>query len=235
MKKIVFYVFILSIISVLVSGIMGYYTVTAISASTIVLSGFFGLYLICCYSYRVTTQATQKLRTESKKVYSSFSLYYRLEKLALYQGIEQYHAVDKKRRNLLHLVSHRFADNSLTQLRFRQEVNACAEQVIRNLEQAVCQQESLSSIDPKSWQNQIRQLQAARANSQNSTLLDLRQQIDSYESLKTQYKECLSENDQLLEEMDKTILAMNQKNWQQDRYRDRLMGDSTFMHQYLFQ
>ena len=234
MKRVIFYIFLLSIAGAIASGIMGYHTVATASTLVFLLTGFTGFYLICRYSYRVTSQATRRLKTESKKAYSSFNLYCQLEKFHLDKGVQQYHAVNQKSRNLLRLIRNRFVDNSLTQLRFRQEVDACVNQVVQNLEQVVCQQESLSVINSKNWRRQMDQLQKANADQQNATVQELQRRIESYELLKTRCAELLSENDQLLEEMDKTVLAMSQQDDQPHRTQDSLVGEDAFMHQYLF-
>ena len=237
MKKIILYVFLLSIASMFISGVMGYYTVTKVSFLTTLFAGFTGFYLICLHSYRVTSKATRKLKTESMKVYSSINLFYQLERFRIYQGVKQFNAVGKKSKILLRLIKNRFADNSLTHVRFKQEVDAYVRQITRNLEQVVSNKESLSQINPKIWQHQIRQLQMAGAGQHHSTLQELQQQLKSYETLGTQCQELLSENNQLLAEMDKAILAMNQKNYQLNTNSNQnlLIGKDTFIRKYLFQ
>lgn len=242
MKRFVLYVFLLSIASIFVSAIMGYYPVTKVSLATFILSGFTGIYLIILQSYRFTTQATRKLKTEGMKAFNSISLFYQLEKLDVHQGAKQFTAVSKKSRILMRLIKERFAGNSLTNLRFKQEVNAYIDQITQNLEWVVTHKEALSQMNPNRWRSQIGQLQRVGAKSDNSTLLELRQQLKSYETLDIRCKELLSENDQLLAEMDKAILAMNQKRYQLNTSSNQslLIGKAecrpdSFIHRYLFQ
>jgi len=149
MRKFVFYLFLLSIGSMMVSAIMGYYTVTKISLLTFLFSGFTGFYLLVLHSYRVTSRATRKLKQEGMKAYTSINLFYKLEKLRLHQGARQFNAAAKKSKMLLRLIRQRIANNSLTQLRFQQEVEAYVRHVTQNLEQVVATRESVLNIDPK--------------------------------------------------------------------------------------
>lgn len=237
MKKIILYVFLLSIASMFISAVMGYYTVTKVSFLTTLFAGFTGFYLICLHSYRVTSKATRKLKTEGMKAYGSIQLFYQLEKFRVYRGVKQFHAVGKKSKTLLRLIRNRFASNSLTEVRFRQEVDAYVRQITRNLEQLVSNKESLSQINPKLWQRQIRQLQAAGISQHHTDLQELQQQLKSYETLGTQCEELLSENNQLLAEMDKAILAMHQQNYHLNTNNNQnlLIGEDAFIHKYLFQ
>jgi hypothetical protein len=236
MKKIVLYVFLLSIATTFVSAIMGYYPVAKVSLATLVLSGFTGIYLVILHSYRFTTRATRKLKAEGIKAFDSINLYYQLEKLGVHQGAKQFNAVNKKSRVLLRLIRGRFADNSLTNLRFKQEVEAYVDQITRNLEQVVTHTEALAQMNPSHWRSQIGQLQRAGANSENNTIKELEEQLKTYEKLDAHCKELLSENSQLLTEMDKAILAMNQKKYQLNTNRNQslLIGKDAFIHQYLF-
>ncbi|WPP49160.1 hypothetical protein [Catalinimonas niigatensis] len=237
MKKIILYIFLLSIASMFISAVMGYYTVAKISFLTTLFTGFTGFYLICLHSYRVTSNATRKLKAESMKAFGSVHLFYQLEKFRIHQGVKQFNAVSKKSKILLRQIKHRFADSSLTHVRFRQEVDAYVRQITRNLELLVSNKESLSQISPKIWQRQIQQLQLAGASQHNSTLLELQQQLKSYETLDIQCQELLAENNQLLAEMDKAILTMNQKNYElnANNNQDLLIGKDAFIHKYLFQ
>nr|WKN36254.1 hypothetical protein K4G66_28220 [Tunicatimonas sp. TK19036] len=237
MKKIIVYVFLLSIASMFISGILGYYTAMKVSLLTTLFTGFTGFYLICRHSYRVTSQATKRLKNEGMKAYSSINLFYQLEKLRIYQGAEQFSATGKKSKILLRLIKNRFANHSLTHVRFRQEVNAYVRQITQNLEQVVFNKESLSQINPKIWQGQIRQLQLAGVSQHHTTLQELQQQLNSYETLTTQCQQLLSENNQLLAEMDKAILAMNQKSYQlrMNSQQHLLIGEDAFINKYLFQ
>jgi hypothetical protein len=237
MKKIIVYVFLLSIATMIISGVMGYYTVTKVSFLTTLFAGFTGFYLICLHSYRVTSKAARKLKSESMKAYGSIHLFYQLEKFRSYQGVRQFNAAGKKSKMLLRLIKNRFAENSLTYVRFRQEVDAYVRQITQNLEQFVSNKQSLSQVNPKIWQRQIRQLQIAGARQHHSILQELQQQLKSYETLGTQCQELLSENNQLLAEMDKAILAMNQKNYQLHTHNNQnlLIGEDAFIHKYLFQ
>jgi len=237
MKKFVLYVFLISIATTFVSAIMGYYPVTKVSLATLVLSGFTGIYLVILHSYRFTTRATRKLKAEGMKAFGSISLFYQLEKLSVHQGAKQFNAVGKKSRILLRLINDRFTGNSLTNLRFRQEVEAYVDQITRNLEQVVTHREALAQMNPNRWRSQIDQLQRAGANSENTTLKELQEQLKTYEKLDAHCEELLSENSQLLAEMDKAILAMNQKKYQLNTNRNQslLIGKDAFIHQYLFQ
>ncbi|MEM9672499.1 MAG: hypothetical protein AAF992_07885 [Bacteroidota bacterium] len=237
MKKFVLYVFLLSIATAFVSAILGFYPVTKISLLTLILSGFTGVYLVILHSYRFTTRATRRLKVEGMKAFDSISLFYQLEKLGVHQGAKQYTAVSKKSRILLRLIKSRFASNSLTDLRFRQEVEAYVDQITRNLEQVVTHHEALAQMNPNHWRSQIRQLERAGASSDNNMLKELKEQLKTYATLETHCKELLSENSQLLAEMDKAILAMNQQKFQLNTNRNQslLIGKDAFIHQYLFQ
>lgn len=171
------------------------------------------------------------------KAFDSISLYYQLEKLGVHQGAKQFNTVGKKSRILLRLIKNRFASHSLTDLRFRQEVEAYVDQVTRNLERVVTHQEALAQMNPNQWRIQIRQLQQADANQDNHTLKELQEQLKTYETLDAHCKELLSENSQMLAEMDKAILAMNQKKLQLNANRNQslLIGKDAFIHQFLFQ
>ena len=220
-----------------ISGIMGYYTVTKVSFLTTLVASFTGFYLICLHSYRATSRVTRKLKTESMKAYSSINLFYQLERLRIYRGVTQFNAAGKKSKVLLRLIRNRFAENSLTHVRFKQEVDAYVRQITQNLEQLVSNKESLSQINPKIWQRQIRQLQMAGAGQHYSTLQELQKQLKSYETLDTQCQELLAENNQLLAEMDKAILAMNEQHYQlnTNSHQHLLIGKDAFIHKYLFQ
>ena len=221
----------------LISGVLGYYTITKISLLVTLLAGCIGFYLICRDSYRVASRATRKLKSEGMKAYSSINLFYQLEKHRVYQGVAQFNAVNKKSKILLRLIKNRFANNSLTHVRFGQEVDMYVRQITQNLEQIVSNKESLSQINPRIWQSQIRQLQLVGASQHHATLKELQQQLSAYEMLDTQCQKLLSENNQLLEEMDKAILALNQQNYQLNNYSPKhlLIGEEAFLHKYLFQ
>src|SRR5690606_13544152 len=116
---------------------------------------------------------------------------------------KQFNDAGKKSKIVLRLIKNRFTDNCRTNMRFKQKVDAYVRQITQNLEQVVSNKESLSQINPRIWQRQIRQLQIAGASQHISTLQKLQQQLKSYETLSTQCQELLSENNQLLAEMDK--------------------------------
>lgn len=202
---------------------------------TALVLGFTGFYLLCRQSYRAASKAANALKAESLKAFTSINLFYKLQKLNVYRGVKQLHAGEKKAKVLMRLIDKRFAEGSITSLRFKHEIRAYAQQINQNLEQVVCNKESLSSINPKSWQDQIWQLRRAGSAHNNPILKELQQQLASYENLGKQYKELLIENDRLLAQMDKAILDMSKANYKlfEENSQEELTSDASFIRKFM--
>lgn len=237
MKKGIIYTFILCVVCMAVSGLMRQYVLAGIMFFSAMMLGFASFYFLIRQSFRVTAKAATTLKNESNKAYTSLKLFYRLETLNLSRGVKQLNAVEKKLKILMRLINKRFSGRSLTSVRFRQEVESYAQKIIQNLEQIICNKESLLSINPKPWQDQIWQLQRSGATQNNMTIEELQQNLITYESLGRQYKELLSENDHILAQMDKAILALNQENYKLfvENSPSLLTGKDSFINKFLYQ
>lgn len=230
--KPIFYAFVLSITGTLVSGVMGYYTLAQIGLGATMLSGFTGFGLVCHHSYHLASRSLRKLKAEGRRTYSSINLFYRLETHRIYRGVAQYADCEKKSRTLLRLIRRRFAEHSLTRIRFQQEVDAYVRHIMLNLEQLALLEESRSQINPNRRLSPTQQPKVAGSDRHHSVLLP---QPGQYETLGEQCQELLARNEQLLAEMDQAIIAMSQKNYRrnaddQGRY---LIGEEAFMRRYL--
>lgn len=237
MKKGIVYAFILSLVCMAASGFMRQYILTEIMFFLAVILGLATFYFIIRQSFLITSKAASNFKTESNKAYTSLKLFYQLETLRVSRGVKQLNAGEKKAKTLMRLIKKRFSENSLTSIRFRQEIESYAQQIIQNLEQVVCNKESLSSINPRHWQDQIWQLQKVRSAKSYMTIKELQQNLMSYENLGKQYRELLAENDQLLAQMDKAILALSQESYKvfADNSPTLLTGEDSFMNKFLYQ
>lgn len=223
--------FILCVVSMAMGVFMEQYILTELVLLSATMFVFASFYFLIRQSYRETSKAAKALKAESFKAYVSVNLFYRLEKLNLSRGVKQLSAGRKKSKLLTHLINKRFTQKGLTSLRFRQEIETYAQKITRNLEQVACNKESLSSINPGLWQHQIRQLQDSESALYNTAVEELQQNLVSYENLGKQYKELLAENDQLLAQMDKAILAMTRENYKVyvENSQSLLKGDDSFI------
>ncbi len=202
-----------------------------------IMVGLLSFYFLFRQVYRVTSKATRMLKRESHKAFTSLNLFYRLEKVNVSQGVKQLHAVEKKVKLLLRLIRQRFAEQSLTALRFREEVESCAQKIIQNLGQIAYHKESLSSVNPGLWQDQLRQLQRLGVSTSHTAFHDLQQNLKTYESMGKQCKELLSENDQLLAQMDEAIIVLNRENYEilSGKYQHLLPVQDSFIYKFLKQ
>lgn len=235
MKKGIVYTFILCVICMAVIGLMRQYMLTELVFLSVMMVCFASFYFLLRESFRATSKAAKAVKTESTKAFTSINLFYRLEKLNLSRGVKQLNAGKRKSKILMRLIKRRFTEKSLTFIRFRQEIEVYAQKITQNLEQIACNKESLSSLNPRIWQDQIRQLQRAGSALSNTAIEELQQNLMSYESLGKQCKDLLSENDQLLAQMDKTILALSQENNKVfiENSQSLLTGKDSFTHKFL--
>lgn len=227
--------FILCVAFMTMSLFMKQYLLTELMLLSAMMAGFASFYFLFRQSYQATSKAAKALKTESINAYASINLFYRLEKLNLSRGVKQLNAGKQKSKLLMLLIKKRFTEKSLTSVRFREEIETYVQKIIQNLEQIACNKESLSSITPEIWQHQIRKLQSSEPALNNTAHEELQQNIVSYENLGNQYKELLAENEQLLAQMDKAILAMTQENYKMfaEKSPSLMTGKDSFISKFL--
>lgn len=235
MKRGIFYAFVLCVAFLAVGGIIRQPMLTKIMFFSAMGFGFLSLSIFIRQTYLETSKAAQVLKSQTNKAYTSFRLSYRLETLRLSRGVDQLNAGEKKAKVLLRLIKKRFVERSLTAIRFRQEVLAYAQKIVHNLEMVVSNKESMASIDPAVWRNQLRSLTKAGAPPHLKSVQEIQQHLDTYDQLGVQYKELLTENDELLTQMDKAILALSRENHQMFVENDQtlLVGEHAFINKFL--
>lgn len=235
MKRGIFYAFALCVALLAVGGIIRQPVLTKIVFFSAMGLGFLSLFVFIRQTYLETSRAAQVLKSETNKAYTSFKLSYRLETLRLSRGVDQLNAGEKKAKVLLRLIRKRFAERSLTAIRFRQEVKTYAQKIVDNLEMAVSNRESMSSLDPAVWRTQLRRLTKAGAPPHLKSVQEIQKKLDTYDHLGGQYKELLAENDELLAQMDKAILALSRENHQMfvENNQALLIGEDAFINKFL--
>ncbi len=234
MKRVIFYVFVLSVAFLVVGGIFGLSLLTKLMFLSSLVFGFLSLFVFIRQTYQETSRAAMVLKTETNKAFNTFRLSYRLESLRISKGARQLQSAEKKAKILLRLIKQRFAERSLTAIRFRQEVTTYAQKIAHNLEMVVNNKESLASIDPSAWRNQIQSMRKAGAPTHLKSVQEIQRNLDNYDQLGIQYKELLTENDELLTQMDQAILALSRENHQLFVENDHLFtGEDAFINKFL--
>lgn len=235
MRKGIFYAFILSVAALAVGAIIGEPLFTKAMFFLALGFGMVSLFIFIRQTYIETTRVTRTLKSEANKAYNRFRLSYRLETLELSHGADQLKAGEKKLKVLLRLIQRRFADSSLTAVRFRQEVAAYAQKIVHNLEMAISHKESMTSLDPAVWREQLHRLRKAGAPPYMKSVQEIQQHLNIYDQMSMKYKALLAENDELLAQMDQAILALHQENDQlfAENSSGSLLGKDAFIPKFL--